>query len=305
MKKVLLALFMFFLLVNLFSQQEMPLYDGPIPNSKPATDEEKSSTTSQGMFIIEGIQKPTITVYLPSKELANGAAVIICPGGGYHIVAARHEGEEVAREFNKWGVTAFVLKYRMPDDKWMMDRSTGPLQDGQRAVQLVRTNAAKWNIDPARIGIMGFSAGGHLASSIATHFRESLIVNPVNTSLRPGFQILIYPVISFSDSIGHTGSRDNLIGKQPTPAKIDWFSGEKNITVDAPPAFLVHATDDNVVKVQNSLWYANALLAKNVAVEMHIYEKGGHGYGLHNKTTKDEWMDRLHNWMESKGWLKR
>ena len=300
MKKLLLALALLIVL-SAGAQQELPLYEGAVPNSKQAADEEKSSVNNSGMFIIEGVQKPSLTVYLPSKEIANGAAVVICPGGGYRILAARHEGEDIAKEFNKWGVAAFVLKYRLPNDKWMMDRSVGPLQDGQRAIQLIRKNAAKWNIDSSRIGIMGFSAGGHLASTIATHFREGLIENTDKISLRPDFQLLIYPVISFTDSIGHIGSRDNLIGKDPSPSKINWFSGEMNITYDSPPAFLIHATDDNVVKVENSLRYAEALLKKSIPVELHIYEKGGHGFGMNNKSTTDQWMERLKNWMLARG----
>lgn len=304
MKKLLILFLCFISFIRINAQQEFPLYDGPVPNSKPATNEEKSSTRPDGMFIVEGVQKPSITVYLPAKEIANGTAVIICPGGGYHILAAKHEGEDEAREFNKWGITAFVLKYRIPDDKWMIDKSIGPLQDGQRAFQFVRKNAAKWNLDVNRIGVMGFSAGGHLASSIATHFHENFIDNPEKISLRPDFQLLLYPVISFADSLAHIGSRNNLVGKPASPAKIRQFSGEMNITTDSPPAFLVHATDDNVVKVENSLRYTDSLLAKKVPVELHVYEKGGHGFGMKNKTTKDEWMERLKNWMEAKGWVK-
>ena len=158
-------------------------------------------------------------MYTPAAVNERKAAVIICPGGGYARLAASHEGSDVAKTFNEWGITAFVLKYRLPDDTIMIDKSIGPLQDAQRAIQLVRENAAKWNIDPSKIGIMGFSAGGHLAATASTHFSKAVIDNPYNISLRPDFSILGYPVISFTDSLAHMGSRNNLIGKNASAEK--------------------------------------------------------------------------------------
>ena len=196
-----------------------------------------------------------------------------------------------------------MLKYRIPNDKWMLHKEIGPLQDAQRAIQLVRQNYKEWNIDTNRIGIMGFSAGGHLASSAATHFYKNYIDNPKQTSLRPDFQILLYPVVSFTDSICHMGSRDNLIGKNPSGEMIREYSGELQVTSATPTAFLVHATDDKTVNVLNSVFYYEALLKNKVPAELHIYEKGGHGFGLYNKTTKDIWIDRLYNWMQANGWL--
>jgi acetyl esterase/lipase len=304
MKKISFIFPFLFLIVHGFAQQELALYDAEVPNSKPSANKERSSVRANGMLMIEAVQIPAITVYVPPKGMANGTAVIICPGGGYSILSAGHEGIEIAKEFNKWGVTAFVLKYRLPDDRWMVDRSMGPLQDGQRAFQLVRKNAAKWNIDTSRIGVMGFSAGGHLASSIATHFHEPLIDNPDRINLRPDFQVLIYPVITFTDSFGHTDSRTKLIGDQPSIQMIKRFSGEMNIGNDSPPAFLVHAADDKVVRVENSLRYAEALVVKSIPVELHVYEKGGHGFGMNNSTTRDKWMERLYNWMQARKWVK-
>lgn len=301
MKKQLIAILLSGITFpTLYTQEVIPLYDKVIPNSKPAPDEEKTTVRADGILVIDNVQKPSITVYLPAKEKANGTAVIICPGGAYFIEAASHEGIDVAKEFTKWGITAFVLKYRLPNDKWMIDKSIGPLQDGQRAIQIVRQNAAKWGIDTSRIGIMGFSAGGHLAATIATHFHKNYIDNVDGISLRPNFQILGYPVISLSDSLAHMGSRTNLLGKNPTPEAIKDFSNELQVTTDAPPAFLVHASDDNTVKAQNSVLYYLALLDKKIPAEMHMYERGGHGFGMHNKTSKDEWMERLHNWMRSR-----
>lgn len=301
MKKQLIAVLLSGITFStLHAQEVIPLYDKAIPNSKPAPDEEKTTVRADGILVIDNVQKPSMTVYLPAKEKANGTAVIICPGGAYFIEAAGHEGIDVAKEFTKWGITAFVLKYRLPNDKWMVDKSIGPLQDGQRAIQIVRKNAAKWGIDTSHIGIMGFSAGGHLASTIATHYHKSYIDNPESISLRPDFQILGYPVISLSDSLAHMGSRTNLLGKNPGAEAIKEFSNEWQVTADAPAAYLVHASDDKTVKVQNSVLYYLALLDKNVPAEMHIYEKGGHGFGMHNKTTKDEWMESLHHWMQAR-----
>jgi acetyl esterase/lipase len=242
-------------------------------------------------------------MYTPAVRNTKKAAVIICPGGGYSILAASHEGSDVAKVFTEWGLTAFVLKYRLPDDSIMVDKSIGPLQDAQRALQLVRQNAAAWDIDPARIGIMGFSAGGHLAATASTHFSNAVIDNPHDISLRPDFSILVYPVISFNDSIAHMGSRINLVGPSATPAQVRAFSNELQVNSQTPPAFMVHAADDKGVNVQNSLRYYQALLANQVLSEIHVYPRGGHGFGMNNKTTEDKWMDHLRNWLKSNGWL--
>jgi acetyl esterase/lipase len=290
---------------NIHAQKTIPLYGDNIPNSKPYTTKEWWEPQSNGDTIVHYISNPTLTVFLPEKGKANGTAVIICPGGGYSITSIVKEGYAVARQFNKWGITAFVLNYRIPNDSSMIDKKTGPLQDAQRAIQLVRLNAKKWNIDPSRLGIMGFSAGGHLASTAATHFQQSYIDNAVKINLRPDFAILIYPVISFQDSIGHIGSRDQLIGKNPSQDLINSFSNELQVTAETPPTFLVHATDDNVVPVMNSITFYEALLKYKIPAEMHIYKAGGHGFGMHNPTTADEWMERCKNWMDSKGWPKK
>lgn len=288
--------------MTLIAQETLPLYTGNIPNSKPTKDEEYSETTD-GILIIHKITKPTISIYLPPKEKANGTAVIIYPGGGYWIVAAGHEGADVAKEFNKVGVTAFVVKYRIPDSTTMINKEIGPLQDAQRAILYVRENAATWNIDKNKIGIMGFSAGGHLASTAGTHFKRSYIDNPKNTSLRPDFMILCYPVISFTDSIGHIGSRDQLIGKSPTQKKIKEYSNELQITKEAPPTFLMHAKDDDAVNVKNTLLFAGALHANKVNNSYYLYDHGGHGFGLNNPTSTVKWMDKLEIWMKQSGWL--
>lgn len=280
---------------NTNGQVILPLYEKEIPNSIAGIDEEQSVT--DGITRISKVSIPNLIMYTPEAGKANGTAVIICPGGGYGILAIDHEGHDVAKKFNEMGVTAFVLKYRLPSDKIMVDRSIGPLQDAQRAIQMVRSNASKWNINPKKIGIMGFSAGGHLASTAGTHFNHAVIGNPKKTSLRPDFMLLIYPVISFQDSLTHSGSKNNLIGKNADAAKKNWFSNELQVNKKTPPTFLVHAKDDGAVKVENSILFNQALIKNKVPTEIYLYEKGGHGFGLNNKTSEVKWMNLLEKWM--------
>lgn len=287
---------------NLLSSQDtIPLYES-IPNSKTTGNNETGETTD-GILRIRDVSVPTLTMYRPTHPSEKKTAVIICPGGGYSILAATHEGSDIAGAFNKWGITAFVLKYRLPDDSIMINKEIGPLQDAQRALQLVRQNAGQWNINPGKIGIMGFSAGGHLASTASTHFEKAVIENHDNISLRPDFSLLIYPVISFTDSLAHTGSRNNLIGKNASPEKIKEYSNELQINTNTPPAFLVHAKDDKTVKVANSIQYYEALHRNKIAAELRLYEQGGHGFGMNNKTTADSWMNRLKSWLQANQYL--
>lgn len=303
MNKFLLSLItLCAIMENNMAQTVMPLYPGSIPNSKPSPDQEKVEY-GDGIERISKISRPTLTAFLPPKDKATGAAVVICPGGGYSIVAAGHEGSDVAKVFNSMGVAAFVLKYRIPDDSTMEDRSIGPLQDAQQAIKTVRDHAAKWNLDPHRIGIMGFSAGGHLAATAGTHYGHALIPNESGTSLRPDFLMLIYPVISLVEGVGHSGSREQLLGRSPSPDQVNSYSNELQVTDSTPPAFLVHASDDPGVNPKNSLLFYEALLAHHVPAEMHLYQNGGHGFGMHIKNSKDLWMERCRNWMEANGWL--
>ncbi|HLZ16915.1 MAG TPA: alpha/beta hydrolase [Cyclobacteriaceae bacterium] len=284
------------------AQTTIDLYPGNIPNSKPSANEEVSELRD-GITLISKITRPTLGIFLPSKEKANGTAVIICPGGGYWVNAISHEGTDVALQFTAMGVAAFVLKYRIPNDATMEKKESGPLQDAQQAIKIVRQQASEWNIDIHKVGIMGFSAGGHLASTAGTHFNKSLIANAEKINLRPDFMILIYPVISFQDSIAHTGSRVQLLGKHPSHDLQNYFSNELQVTKDTPPTFLVHATDDDGVKVENSLVFYQHLIAHKIPAELHTYQNGGHGFGLNNKTTIDKWMERCKNWMTSNGWM--
>jgi acetyl esterase/lipase len=261
-------------------------------------NKESTTTGADGVTRVAKVSLPTITMYKPTN--ANGMAIIVCPGGGYSILAIDKEGTKVAEEFNKWGITAFVLKYRLPDDSLNVDKSLAPLQDAQQAIRLVRSRSKEWGINKNQIGIMGFSAGGHVASTAATHFNfKADAVNNDTTSVRPDFAILLYPVISFDTTFGHMGSRNKLIGTQPTADKTAFFSNELHVTSNTPPIFIVHASDDTGVPVENSIRFYQACVKNKVSVEMHLYPHGGHGFGLYNKTTSDNWMERLKNWLSS------
>ena len=284
-----------------FSQKELPLYSESIPNSTKTGNEEEIVSGKDGDTLAYKVSHPTITVFIPPAEKANGTAVIICPGGGYHVLVMSREGYKIARAFNRLGIAAFVLKYRLPDDKTIVDKSIGPLQDAQRAIQMLRERSGEWNIDPHKIGIMGFSAGGHLASTAGTHFENRLIENKNSISLRPDFMILVYPVISMADSLGHIGSREYLLGKNPTEKQIRYFSNELQVGKSTPPSFSILASDDSAVKPANSLRFYDALKKNGVSAEMHIYSSGEHGF---LKTPPfEEWFGRCCYWLKSNGWI--
>lgn len=304
MQKIIILFLTISLNTMIQAQQVLPLYgDGTIPNSKPGKDEEKSEAGKEpGHTNISLVSRPTLTIFLPQKDKANGTAIIVCPGGGYDHLAIEHEGFEVAKRLAEMGVSAFVLKYRLPSDETMINKEIGPLQDAQRAIQLVRQHSSDWGVDPGRIGILGFSAGGHLASTAGTHFTKAVIDNTANISLRPDFMVLLYPVISFNDSIGHSGCRNNLLGHNAPADKVIEYSNELQVTPQTPPTFLVQTEDDKTVQVRNSLVFYEALRRNGVPAELHVYPKGGHGFGMHNPTTKDEWIDRLKNWLDANGW---
>lgn len=283
---------------------EQALYPDKIPNYTEGADEERSDTAG-GITRVSKISRPTLAVFLPNPAKANGTAVIICPGGGYGINAIKHEGYDVAKKFNEIGIAAFVLKYRIPDKNKQPDPSIAPLQDAQQAIITVRQNAGKWKINPERVGIMGFSAGGHLASTAGTHFSKSYVDNPEKTSVRPDFMILIYPVISANFFIKHAGSFKNLLGEYADIKTQNEFSNEVKITAQTPPTFLVHASDDEGVKPDNSIVFYQGLVKLKIPAELHLYQNGGHGFGMNNPTTKDAWMDRCKNWLDKNGWLKK
>ena len=286
-------------------ENAIPLYPNGVPNSKPGSAAyiEKTDNKYNDTWV-DKVVVPTIRPFFPAKGTANGTAVIIFPGGSYSGLAISHEGYKVAMEFNKIGVTAFVVKYRLPSDQIMIDKTIGPLQDAQQAVLTVRKRAAEWGINPAKVGIIGFSAGGHLASTEGTHFDKVLVEDKDNISVRPDFMMLIYPVISFGPW-AHVGSRENLIGKTPSQELLDLYSNEKQVTSNTPITFIVHAEDDDVVPVQNALMFYDALVKAKVKAEMHIFQSGGHGFGLNNPRSKEKWFDWCTTWLDWNGLLKK
>ncbi len=291
----------FFLVVffQLNAQQILDLYPTSIPNSKPNSIKEKITEENGYISWINNVSKPTLTIYLPENDIATGTSVIICPGGGYSGESYLREGTLIAEAFVRKGIAAFILKYRLPSDSIMIDKAIGPLQDAQQAIKIVRQHALEWKLDSSKIGIMGFSAGGHLASTAGTHFTKSYIPNDENISLRPNFMILVYPVISMKDELTHLGSRQNLLGKSAKNEQIMEFSNELHISPDTPPTWLTHAGDDNVVIVENSIRFYQELIRNKVPAEMHLYPNGNHGFVL--KLPADEWMKLLFDWMKKNG----
>jgi acetyl esterase/lipase len=294
MKNTVLFLFLA-ISIHTAAQSIIPLYPGAVPNSKPYAMKEIRMEANGLLVGFRKISQPTLAVYLPDEKIATGAAVIICPGGGYEMESYRLEGTVIAEAFLRKGIAAFILKYRLPSDSIMIDKSIGPLQDAQQAIKTVRMHAGEWKINPAKIGIMGFSAGGHLASTAGTHFDKSYVPNEEKTNLRPDFMILIYPVISMKDELTHRGSRNALLGKTPTKELMDLFSNEMHVNSNTPPTWLTHTGDDNVVTVENSIRFYQELIRNKVPSEMHLYPKGNHGFILFQPT--DEWMQPLFNWM--------
>lgn len=280
--------------IAVHAQEIIPLYTGTIPNAKESA---KKESYSNGMF--RAVTKPTLEIYLPAKEKSSGTAMIIIPGGGYGVVVYEGEGITTAKKLAQHGIAAFVLKYRLPDDSTMVDKTIGPLQDAQRAIKLVRENAGRWGANKDRIGVIGFSAGGHLAATASTHFKTARIENAAGTSLRPDFQVLVYPVISMQDTLTHPDSRKALLGNAPSDDTKKIYSAELQVTTNSPPAYLTHATDDALVDVANSLNYFNALRQKKVPVEMHIYQQGGHGFIFR----QPQWIDPLLLWLKKNGWI--
>ncbi len=307
MKKLAIILLLFTLGQNRISFAQnvrLPLYNGSIPNSiKTETDEK---VVSQDIVKISNVQIPDIAVYLPTKRFATGQAVIICPGGGYNILAYDLEGTDIAKYLNSIGVVAVVLKYRLPTSGNTVVPHKAPLMDAQRAIRLVRANAVNWNISTSKIGIMGFSAGGHLASTAGTHFdygnktsRDSVEMQ----SCRPDFMILMYPVITFTDSCMHSGSRKSLLGKTPEKDLIMLYSNELQVSADTPPTFIALADNDIGVPAENSLLFYKALRKNKISAELHIISEGGHGFGLGTGNEHiAQWTNSLKLWL---GWLNK
>ncbi len=311
MKSFKISVLVFLILPLLsFGQNVISLYNGLPPNSLPISQDDHSGKSIPWMTTV---LIPTLITYLPEKSKANGITVIICPGGGYTGLAMDHEGHAIAKKLQENGIAGIVLKYRLPNAEFVVNKEIVPLQDAQRAIQYVREHASELEINANKVGIMGSSAGGHLASTAGTHFDKSIIENPEKTSLRPDFMVLNYPVISFEDGVTHNGSRYNLVGNLPLAEyqkkhpkdefypveieKIVKYSNDKHVNVNTPPTFIHSAIDDKVVPVENSLLFIAALQQHDVPVTSFFYEKGGHGYGLNNKTAEVQWIDKCIPWI--------
>jgi acetyl esterase/lipase len=292
-----------FTISNLFAQNfTLNLWDEAIPNFV-KTDEKEIAETTDGILKISYVQKPNITVYLPARRNLTGEAVIICPGGGYWILAYDWEGTDIAKYFNSKGIAAIVLKYRLPVSKSNVVPHKSPLMDAQQAIRIVRKNAKQWNLNPNKIGIMGFSAGGHLASTVSTHFDygDSLSSDLLQQiSCRPDFSILVYPVISFVADYSHTGSSKALLGENPTKELLEYYSNDLQVNSETPPTILIHSQDDNGVPIEHSLSYFKALTENNIKSELHAYPYGGHGYALAiGKGYLATWPDRVVDWIRN------
>jgi len=280
------------------AQEVIKLWPDNIPFSNGTIGEEEISDRGR----VRNIQDPTITVYLPEKEEATGAAVVICPGGGYWLLAIEHEGHDVARWFNEFGVAGIVLKNRLPTSDNITNKSEVAMTDAMRAVRIARARAEDWNIEIDKIGIMGFSAGGHLASTVGTHFDYGVLDSPdpmQHYSSRPDFMILIYPVINMYEEFMHSGSMRNLLGKNPSRDQMLRFSNDLMVTEDTPPTILIHSTDDSGVPVANSIKFYEALKKHDVSAELHIFNSGRHGYGLgrDDGTSHNLWPEICEAWM--------
>jgi acetyl esterase/lipase len=300
MKRYKLNLLLIFFMVTMINAQDtiLPIWTKAIPNQ--IETEEKEIKISNDILRYSLVQEPTIEIFLPAKRAATGKAVLIFPGGGYQFLAYDWEGTDVAKFLNAKGIAAIVVKSRLPNSKALIAPHIVPLQDAQRAMRLTRANAEKWNIHKDEIGIIGFSAGGHLASSLGTQYDKVVYKHQDSIdkiSARPDFMALVYPVITMK-ALTHQGSKNSLLGENPSEAKVEAFSNETQVTANTPPTFLVHATDDSAVPVENSLLFYAALKAQKIAVSLFIYPKGGHGFGLglQDEFLKD-WPHQLVTWI--------
>ena len=272
---------------NVKSQEEIKLYPKGATSSNGIIDKEAKDDKS----FVTNITEARMYAYFAPKELANGTAVLICPGGGYRGISVENEGSNVALWLNKLGVTAFVLYYRMPNQ-----HTTVPLEDAQTAIEIIKSKSKEWHIEATKIGIMGFSAGGHLASTVGTHFTKKN---------RPDFMILGYPVISMNKEITHAGSRKNLIGENATPEIEKLYSNELQVTKNTPPTFIVLALDDKAVPVENSYRFHKSLLANGISSEIQTFDLGGHGFGMRKKGLPvDNWTDLLEAWLKKNKLIK-
>ena len=279
--------------------EEINLYDGPIPNHTGAPTEEHYKLIGE-YKVLHKISEPTLTICRPFGK-ASDAAVIICPGGGYESLWMPTEGYRTAHALNNLGITAFILKYRLPDFKFQPDPKIAPLQDAQQAIKYVRENAEKFGISPDKIGVMGFSAGSHLASTAGTHFNDCKIENVNETSLRPDFMILIYPLISFRRAISGPMIDPYIVRSKLTEADVHYLSTEENVTPQTPPTYMAHADDDALVTLENPLSFYQQLRKNKCQAEMHIYYKGQHGF---SDIGFEYWFADCISWLKRQGFIK-
>ncbi|MBE8722184.1 alpha/beta hydrolase [Sphingobacterium pedocola] len=264
-------------------QEKLELYTDGLPNAKEKVD--------------LGDNLPELYFYKPT-EIKHKITFLIIPGGGYSHVAIKHEGHDVAKALADQGFPAFVLRYRLPKADQMLDKRTGAIQDAQQALSYIRSYSISLGIEQGKVGVLGFSAGGHLASTLSTHFdTDYLDKGRSSVTLRPDFSVLLYPVISMNDDITHKGSKKNLIGPDFLQSDVDRFSNELNVTKNTPPAYLMHAVDDKVVPIENAERYRNSLQKNGVACKLFVYDTGGHGFGLVNKTDARSWFDDMIVWL--------
>lgn len=278
----------------------LTLYAGKIPNSIPGPNAEETYLLS-GMVRLRNVSIPTCTVYIPVKSKTAHSAIVLFPGGGYTILAWEYDGTRTAQDLLDHGVTVILVKYRLPSDSIMPDKSIGPLQDGQQALLVAREHAAEWDVDPAKIGVMGLSAGGHLAATVGTHFTKAYAENPQNLDLRPTFMVLVFPVITMKKELTHMGSRRALLGENPSDDQVKLFSNEEQVTDQTPPTLIVHASDDTTVDVENSVHFYEALHRHKIPSEAVFFPSGNHGFF---SMPRDEWMQLVYSWMTKNGWMK-
>lgn len=283
MKQFFYVIFLSVMIANTgFSQETIKLYPNGPKESNQITTPEKYRDPE---FLMD-ISEPRMLAFPAPQDKANGTAVLICPGGGYGGVSIIKEGSEFAKWFNELGVSAFVLYYRMPNGHTLV-----PLTDAQTALAIIHKRAKEWKIDTKKIGIMGFSAGGHLASTVGTHFKTA--------TERPAFMILGYPVVTMDSVLTHKGSRYNLLGKKPSDELVKLYSNELQVTKKTPPTYIIHATDDKAVPVKNSVQLYEALKDKKIEAQLDTFAKGGHGFGMRKRGIPvDNWPELLKTWMK-------
>ncbi len=296
-----LLLFLFIIPSAAFAQEFIPLWEkGKMPNSKGI--ELKDEIRNERIY---QVGTPGFYAFFPSRQENKGAAVLICPGGGFQHLAYQISGTQLAKWFNTLGISAFVLNYRLPNSPDVQQREIAPLQDAQRAMRIIRANAEKWQIKPDKIGILGTSAGGHLAANLGTSTEDAAKINDEfdKFPFNPNFMILVSPVITMGEH-AHAGSRKNLLGENPSKQLVEKYSLEKQITAITPPVFIVHAADDKAVNPRNSLMFYNSLLDRNISASLHIFPKGGHSIALRNNPGSTEtWTNLCEMWLTEMGFI--